>query len=492
LRILRSHRCRYALALLLLTFAAWVALFCWTLPYQRNLLPEINADAVDGLKNTHQYPVDISPNGDTIFLDCRGSRGGADEHWREYWDTRSGIRVEKEQSEHLKQYCSCCDEPNPYRWHTALGESFVQALRSDNQLLAPEDFCGIGRSPANIFFSENGRYLALPIPDDLNPPRAQVIFPTIQYSLTDLIGGKRIAQLQGCNWPAKSLMQISPNGSTLAIMRMSFYEHSRDFKESLILSNLQDNSAKTLVAEADNFDYIRPLFYSSDGQYVFARMHKRFDNKDRDTWIWWNIDGRKIAEVHEKPKFHSEVPATYEALVDCDRILVITDSEDELGSCRTWDVATGRQLGEWRVPQNSSLRHIGRQLVAGSNGRYIALRCMGGLEKSMWDKWSFTARIRRLLLGSPHGAAFLVVLDAVDLQEVGRVPGDHALISQDGRILVATEDAHETVSVYDLPLRKLWSRISSYAVGATLACALLFATCRRFLRRRQAPSGLPR
>ena len=464
MRFLCSRHCRYALALLL-TFAAWVAGCWWVMPYRpRTIITEAGANRVD------RRLVDISPNGDTIFFSCRGNRDGADAVWGEYWDTQTGKRIEEKQSEEWKEFVNDWEEPNPYRWNPPLARKFVEAMR----------FAIRAGSLGGHSYSEDGRFLALPAGERPNLDQPLMCW-LYDYAVLDLSNGEQKALVHGCH----RLDLISPQAQTGIERRFVFHEDTGELNECLVLRNFHANGAQTFIAETDGFDQIEPLFYSSDGEHVFARMHERSNRiHDSYAWKWWTIDGRQIATVHEKPRWHSDVRETAEALVDRGRVFVVIDSEDNGGTCRFWNVMTGEQIGEWRPSQGSSMLHLGRKMATSRDGRYIALFCAERQPVSVWDKWLLTKRIRSWLFSSNGRCSgwFVVILDATNLQELAQIPAGHSLISSDGRVLVTATDKN-SISVYDLPLRKPWTCIFGFAAIGTLATCGGIMGLRRLFRR---------
>src|SRR5262249_13339593 len=117
-------------------------------------------------------------------------------------------------------------------------------------------------------------------------------------------------------------------------------------------------------------------------------------------------------------------------------------------------------------------------------GRFVGLHCMRGPADSMWDKWTWTRRIRGWFVRPEPFRCdnCLILLDAVRHNEVARLPAQDALMSRDGRVLV-TLGKDELVSVWDLPLRKSWDRILGFAALGTFMCSAVSLVLRLIVRR---------
>ena len=170
MRILRSGRCRIALALLL-TFAAWVASCWWMMPYRPRTTFRIT-DAGSAPDPEKEYPVDgreyrqlldISPSGDTIYFNCWAYKARQHSTWNEYWDTKAGKRTEQNSAEELFRFGVCHREPSPYRWDTRLGVSYQQAVASYRYQVSLNLWECDGWRGYDHAFSDNGRFLASPV-----------------------------------------------------------------------------------------------------------------------------------------------------------------------------------------------------------------------------------------------------------------------------------------------------------------------------------------
>jgi hypothetical protein len=462
MRILHSRRCCYAFALLL-TFAAWLAGCWWAMPYRPRYSYAIHRGA---------YIEEISPDDQKLLLGTSLSS--------EYYDIANGSRIEDPSSvelRRLRQLSWCRDR---FKWNAALGENCISLRESlfpdsekrfvlqsyDRERGLPLE-C-VGSNDHSYAYSLKGE-----TPFHWNgskrPDRVVV---------TDLATERPTAILHGTCFP----IAISPNGQTALTITANPIDGKYDpqlpeFR--LVLWDLQTASRVSELGSLEG-DYRDVEFkYSANGEYVIELARRRRGNSA----TWWDATGRVVGTAPETPEPASQV------LADSDRLLVrFYETANQL-NCEFWDFERGQRLGEWhRAVDSLSGRSIILSGMIGSReGPWIGLLYPRDKEKSGSRIWSrFNKFFSTPSAPQPiNDDVELIILDAMKQKEVARLPTRYAQFSRDGRVLV-TQDNHENFAVYDLPLRKPWARIFGFAAGATLGCALLFAACRRLLRRRRA------
>src|SRR5262249_24600929 len=134
--------------------------------------------------------------------------------------------------------------------------------------------------------SENGRYIAcrlkageMVLPSRIVPDGAAVV---------DLQNSKAVAQLNG----ALLIVAISPNGRTALTEPIHADEVFNRPPDRLTLWDLRTGTA---MRELHSSEALRDeLFYSADGQYVFAAA-RNWTTVDRFTW--WRTDGQLVGDI---------------------------------------------------------------------------------------------------------------------------------------------------------------------------------------------------
>jgi hypothetical protein len=485
---MRTGILRHPLILFPALFCILAAFFWYALPYEpRFTFPMTGDDAASQLKLRHRLLRDMSSDGSTILVRAFASDDQESNEWTEYWNTATGERIEDPRSQDLQQFCAAFRGPNPFGWDLPLGERFVQTIRSieqrpDFKAMAEHGGWWYGHSHP---FSDNGRYLKYPVVDGL-PQALRPSQSANGYAIVDLSTGNKGPVLRDCC----GVLLISPDGRT-AVTEYREVHKDGNFASHYMLSDLQTGRPRLEFPSVNELsDCAQWVFYSSDGQHVFAKRFSR--ETGRRELTWWDLDGREVATIRFIVNLEWKQPESFQALVDYDRVLVTFDSENEYhpivplpnqpqlgGSCRFWDVATGEQLGCWHL-RDSNVGIESAEMLCGREGRFVALRCMRGQSHSIWDKWKWTNTIRGWFV-RPDPLKFdycLILLDAVGHGEVARLPAKDGLMSRDGRVLV-TIDEDELVSVWDLPLTKPRMCILGFAAIGTAGCwAALFFVVR--------------
>jgi len=465
MRILRSRRCRYAIALLL-TFAVWVAGCWWVMPVRPR-----NTFATD---RSSYLVADISPDNHEVLLTSPGNE--------EFWDIMSGKKVRYVQANFPGSGAAAFD------WDVSLASQFHELRRSVLRPTQPDEMKSAASDVAwrkglqVECKSENGRLWAHAFKD--GQPRWRSNQDPDEVTVFDVRRQKRIVSLRGRYYP----FSISPDGQkavTAVVKNTNGVEQSQIW---LTLESLQDDSLRAELLPILDRRRVEAGFYSSDGQYVFV-FFQDVGAGTPSKLAWWDRKGEQIATIsgkwYEKP-----------TLINSDRVIAIYDAGYGLHDITpierksTWhfyDVATGGELGSWESPYLS-----GDTVICSHGSKYVGLLC--GLERKvsisqigMWlDKFSRWLNLSRLNNADP--TLTLIVIDALNRSESMRLSAQSAQLSRDGRLLVTMDDKG-SVSVYDLPLRKPWARIFGFAAIGTLGCFAPFALLSWRHRRSRARSA---
>jgi hypothetical protein len=466
MRILRSRRFRYALALLL-TFAAWVAGCWWVAPYRpRNAFATSTSNS--STKGMYYSVTEISPDGGSVSLHSDDND--------EFWDLKTGTLIGN-----VRRDAPSADWPDEFRWILGASRQCSDLRRSLPE--KPVNFRNGAleydlRLPIECQ-SANGHFWAHSLQDGarFTPFSASdpdtIVFFHVQTK-------KQIAKLRGTCYP----VAISPDGRTAATISIKRVKT----KYWLMLEDVESDCLRSeLLPIHSGTGGIDSAFYSADGQYLFAHYWD-YEATPSEMLNWWDMQGKLVATVPLEWKGNAR-------LIDDDRILVTYDGgrsawfsplpARRTGTCFFFDVATGEKRGEWQLLY---LSHVSgsETLVGNHHGRYFAILCqIQRPDPNTWLAKKMDAMLHRLGLSKPAEAVpSLVLIDALERREVMRVEAESAQLSRDGRVLV-TMNKTGVISVYDLPLRKLWARIFGFAAIGTLGCFVIFVGLRRLARRKQ-------
>ena len=421
MRILRSIRFRHVLALLL-AYAGWAAFLWWVMPNE--VRPRLT------FSTTAEEIQDISPDGHMIFAKRMNGYNSLDGYTRfsqEYWDTRTGKRIEDGRSDELKEFFSGFYAESPYAWDFALAESYIRC----QQAIHKEPVLNLGRVGngsrwcGNVQLashcSENGRFIAYPVKN--GEPHFRSDIPPDGVVIVDMHDGNSISQLKG----SQEVLAIAPDGRT-AVTEI-FYRDGlfNGPMERLILWNLQTGMAISDLERSEKL--ANEMFYSADGQFVFAAV-RNWTTVDRFTW--WRTDGRLVGDIvcptgTDSGSSMQDLSGTgsSQVLVDFDRILVTYYSGDEFERHQRtktqyarhefWDVATGQKLGEWRRDDKSE---IIRQpdMVCSRNGRYVGIFCeRPPPAPPVWWRKQLDTIIGWFAPPKPQGYQYyVIVMDAIE------------------------------------------------------------------------------
>jgi hypothetical protein len=458
MRLVRSRRCRYAIALLL-TFAAWLA-GCWcVMPYRPKYSYSIHSGA---------YLSEISPDDASLLLD-KSER-------IDYHDITNGKRIADSRSDALKELQLDGRRTHAFLWNASSGERFVkyqQALYSKSQpasyIFADDRFA---RCPAECL-SENDRYYAYALQGDTPVSRDNLGRPDHVVAI-DLETERQIADLAGTCYP----LALSSDGRR-ALTVTSRSTEKRSLPEIKLL--LWDLQTREVLLELPNWFGVREQqsFFTPDSQHAILLQ----PSASGSVVSWWDMTGQPIASF-STGQSHKDL-----VLVNGGRILGTLEEAPTYLAVEFWEVPSGNTLGRWqsRVDSLSTQGIYMAGMIGSHDGPYVGVLYPRDKEKNGSRIWKWFSK----LFATPSAPqpinddVELIILDATKQKEVARLPTRYAQFSRDGQLLV-TQDNHENYAVYDLPLRRPWARIFGFATIGTLGCFVTFVGLRKLARRKES------
>jgi len=168
---------------------------------------------------------------------------------------------------------------------------------------------------------------------------------------------------------------------------------------------------------------------------------------------WDASTGRLVGETTGAPTRHS---------LDGGRVLVIRSTSSDV--IYLFDITTGKQLPDLELaPPADGTGSVGGIESTGGD-RYVALHFHPEKGPQTPSPFPFLDRMAERLpdFDSDKDRSRVLVVDVIERREVGKVRGQSAAFSEDGRWL-ATLDAEGVIRVWKMPFGRPWGRGALYA-----------------------------
>jgi hypothetical protein len=278
-------------------------------------------------------------------------------------------------------------------------------------------------------------------------------------AVEDVRTGTRLAFLPGLT----DLLHIAPGGRTAVSVRSSADQEGE--QPRLFLWDL-DTSACRAGLLLPNVTMPLRVKYSADGRYVFAQFYTWPDLTGGLRW-WDAATGRQVSAVANPGDT---------TFIEGGRVLVTHPwLTRQAAACEGyvlgfWDLATGAPLGEWDLGAPADGGGMIDSLASSENGCCLAASYDPDYGRTRGAVRAVTDRLATALGGGPaRETERILLLDVTRRRELARLPGLSAAFSRDGQWL-ATLDVAGVVRVWQLPLRRAWAEILTYAGLAALVC----------------------